>query len=416
MRSDYVIYKARYAGRTYWRARFCWDEGSGKYLVSRNLGIPVEGKRERHREAVEAAELIADGLRGEPGKARVNVADAPLLSYLTSFWSDDSDYIIEQAKVNKTPLSAMYIKGNRNNIRLHISPCPLLAGLPLSALSRKVIREYKLWGAKRGMSGRLINKCLQTMRVAVRYAVADGDLPADPFYGAGMAYHKEKMKGILTMAEREKIIHAGVKDCYSRLSVLLGLLCGMRLGEIRGLQWGDVSDGIITVRHNFVDGDGLKNPKRKGGLVQENTRVVPMPGAVADLINAAFAVTRHNAPDDFVIQSVKRKGGPVSAKYFDHALRRELKGIGLLPEEQKRRNISFHSLRHSFVTLGRLAGISDLEMQALAGHGARMMERYTHEEQVIDVRQVGEKLEKALLPAPVAERRDMGDNKRRVEK
>jgi len=188
MRSVYVIYKAKYAGRTYWRARFCWDEQSGKYLVSRNLGVLAEGKRERRREAEEIAEKIADELQreknGDLKKPSLNVADIPLLSFLSSFWANGSDYIEEQALVNKTPLSAMYIKHNQDYIRLHISTCPLINNLSLSGLSRKIIREYKLWGAKRGMSGRLMNQCLQTMRVAVRRAVANGDLPADPFYGA----------------------------------------------------------------------------------------------------------------------------------------------------------------------------------------------------------------------------------------
>ncbi|MDR2210329.1 MAG: tyrosine-type recombinase/integrase [Spirochaetaceae bacterium] len=47
--------------------------------------------------------------------------------------------------------------------------------------------------------------------------------------------------------------------------------------------------------------------------------------------------------------------------------------------EQLRRNISFHSCRHSFITLGRQAGIPDLEIQALAGHkSGAIMERYSH--------------------------------------
>jgi len=137
-----------------------------------------------------------------------------------------------------------------------------------------------------------------------------------------------------------------------------------------------------------------------------------MPRVIADLVNPIFAFASFKAPDDFVIQSAKRKGVPVSAKYFDRALKRELDGIGLSPEEQKRRNLSFHSTRHSFVTLGRLAGISDLEIQALAGHSARMMERYSHAEQVVDVRQIGEKLERSLLHEAVAV---TGDNRGRGE-
>jgi integrase len=403
MRSDYVIYKAQYAGRKYWRGRFSWDEKSGKYLTSRDLGIPVEGRRERRREAEDAAERIAEELRKEnTGKkdgapaVPLKIADASLLNYLDDFWSPGSDYIEEQARVNRTPLSSMYIENNRRQIRLHINTCPLFENLNLSGLTRKIIRDYKLWAAKQGMSGRLINQCLQTMRVAVRYAVANGDLPADPFYGAGKAYHKEKAKGVLTVGECERLIKSDVADYYARLSVLLGLLCGMRRGEIRGLRWGDVGDGVIVICHNWVDGDGAKNPKRKGGLVQENARTVFMPKAVADLLNVIIKFADYKEQDDFVIQSMRRKGVPVSGKYFDHALKRELEGAGVSLEEQKRRNITMHSLRHSFVTLGRLAGITDLEIQALAGHSARMMERYSHADQVINVKQIGEKMERSL--------------------
>ena len=45
MRADYVLYKAKYAGLWYWRARFNWDEQSGRYRTSKSLGIPVDGKR-----------------------------------------------------------------------------------------------------------------------------------------------------------------------------------------------------------------------------------------------------------------------------------------------------------------------------------------------------------------------------------
>ena len=277
--------------------------------MSRNLGVPAEGKRERRREAEEAAGRISKELQNKKNKTNetpviLNIADTPLVSYLVAFWSNGSDYIEEQGEVNKTPLSSRYIKNNQDYIRLHISPCPLLSDLSLSSLSRKIVRDYKLWGAKRGMSGRLINQCLQTMRVAVRYAVANGDLPTDPFYGAGKAYHKERDKGVLTIEEREQLVNAAVTDYYSRLAALLGLLCGMRRGEVRGLQWGDIGEGIITIRHNFIDGDGLKNPKRKGGLIQENTRVTPMPRVIAELLNIIVKIARYNEPCNFVIQSL----------------------------------------------------------------------------------------------------------------
>ena len=130
MRSDYVLYKAKYNGRTYWRARFCWEEKTGKYLTSRNLGIFAEGKRESRREAEDVAEKIAKELKDGPTAGRTL-----LLSYLKAFWTPGSDYIEEQARVNKAPLSVIYIENNQRNVRIHISPCPLFTGLLVSDLS-----------------------------------------------------------------------------------------------------------------------------------------------------------------------------------------------------------------------------------------------------------------------------------------
>jgi integrase len=96
--------------------------------------------------------------------------------------------------------------------------------------------------------------------------------------------------------------------------------------------------------------------------------------------------------------------------FFRNALRRELEGIGIsngkkasknrstVPCEQKKRNLTFHSLRHTFITLGRLDGVlSDLEIKAVAGHSTRiMMEHYSHAEKVIDFRAMREKLGKVV--------------------
>ena len=65
--------------------------------------------------------------------------------------------------------------------------------------------------------------------------------------------------------------------------------------------------------------------------------------------------------------------------------------------EQRRRNLSFHALRHTFITLGRLAGISDIEIMAMARHkSVGMTARYTHVSQVIDFDIARGKLEKVI--------------------
>jgi integrase len=160
------------------------------------------------------------------------------------------------------------------------------------------------------------------------------------------------------------------------------------MGEVRGLLWGDISDGIIHIQHNWQEKEGLK--KCKCG----SEGYVPMPRIVADLVNQVHAIAPLTGADNFVM-SVKPYHS-VCRKFLSVALRHELSQIGITEPQRKERNIVYHSLRHSFVTACRIAGLTDFETMTLSRHkDVKMLERYSHRE-AVDVRQIGEKLERAL--------------------
>jgi integrase len=115
---------------------------------------------------------------------------------------------------------------------------------------------------------------------------------------------------------------------------------------------------------------------------------------VETALDAARKAVKFTGAGDFVIQTLRRRGEPVPARYCNRALEAELAAIGITHEEQKRRNLTFHGLRHTFVTLGRLAGLTDAEIQALAGHaGGRMMENYSHVSDALDFAALKAKLD-----------------------
>ena len=195
------------------------------------------------------------------------------------------------------------------------------------------------------------------MQVPIKDACKNEEIASDPFLNVEKAYHVAKTRGVLTPAEVEKIEAAPVTDPFRRLAVLLAVRYGLRMGEVRGLQWGDIADGIITICHNYVYGDGLKNPKGVGGLIREKTCRVLAVGTVQAARAAAQKQARYTGAGDFVIQTG--------------------------------------------VTLGRLAGFSDAEIQALAGHAnSRMMENYSHIADVLDFTAMREKLKKKAGQAP----------------
>jgi len=396
MRCPFSLYKKQTGSGLTWYVRF-WNEKAQKYTLTRSTEIIVEGKKERKREAELKAQKILSDIRFEK-----EAADRLFIEYLEDFWKTDSPYVKECAVLKKKPLSGYYVHQNAINVELHVKPFSKFKKITLRELTAGIIKDWMAWSSDKNTSARTINSVLSTMRVAVNYAVEREELDRSPFRNVKEAADSSKEKGVLTFAERDKLIKAKPTDPLSRLAVLLGLLCGMRRGEVRGLKWSDFDNGLINLTHNFVNMDGLKKPKR--GKV----RTVPYLDVVEKALEDVRKVAVRPHSENYVFESFNRSGQPMCETFFRNAIRRELEAIGIsakgtkatndtpaVPSEQKRRNLSFHSLRHSFITLGRLDGISDLEIQAVAGHSTRrMMEHYTHAEKVLNFEDYREKMRK----------------------
>jgi integrase len=387
-----TIYKQRHI----WHARI-WEEAEGKYR-SHSLKIPVEGKKERRREAEDAARRLAAKLAEEEAAraGRNPLADKPLLEYAENFWRPGGEYAREKALVEKKPLSVHYLLSNRQLIKNKAIPFPGFQGITLGGLTKPLLRKWKLWMAERGTSGRMINGALIALRVPVKLAFDDDVIPADPFAGIRRAAHKEKKRGILTPAEIKRLVEMPVVNPYTRLAVYLSLYCSMRMGEVRGLQWGDIADGVIHICHNWQELEKVKRCK------QGSEGYVPMMRLVAELVNQVHALSPLTGPDDFVM--AHKPYHPVSREFLSEALRSELAAIGITEEERKRRNIVYHSLRHSFVTACRIAGLSDFETMTLSRHkDVKMLQRYSHGQEAINLTAMRDKLERGL-PSPALTR------------
>jgi integrase len=346
---------------------------------SHSLKITVEGKKERRREAEEAARELAAKLEAESADLaeRNPLADTPLLAYVENFWQPDSAYAREKALVEQAAVSAHYLLSNRQLVKNKMSPFPAFQRLTLGGLSKSIIRQWKLWMAEQGTSGRMINGALLALRVPVRRAFADDIIHTDPFAGVSRAAHKEKMRGILKPAEIKRLIESPVVNPYTRLAVYLSLYCSMRMGEVRGLLWGDIEDGVIHICHNWQEGEGIKRCKCG------SEGYVPMPRVVAELLNEVHDLAPLTGSGDFVM--AQKPYHPVSREFLWAALRSELAALGIMEEERKRRNIVYHSLRHSFITACRLADINDFSVMAMARHKDRkMLERYSHGQEALD--------------------------------
>ena len=217
--APYSLYKKQTKSGLFWYVRF-WDTEAKEYNVVRSTGIQVEGKRERWREADDAAKAILEELRQDTAKTNPSntgsslpkrrpaiigdasaeslapqtnlpsiptleeyppqtlcVKDTPFIQYLLDFWTDESGYIKYKRDVKKKPLFAYYIQMNHDDVVRHIASFPDFQGISLSDVSRKLLKKWLVWMAAKKVihkkkdgtctegnliSGRRINAVLQS--------------------------------------------------------------------------------------------------------------------------------------------------------------------------------------------------------------------------------------------------------------
>ncbi|HEX2710877.1 MAG TPA: site-specific integrase [Candidatus Acidoferrales bacterium] len=151
-----------------------------------------------------------------------------------------------------------------------------------------------------------------------------------------------------------------------RTMVLLGILTGMRIGEILGLRWKDVdfASGQIRVEQAVYRGL-IGSPKTKG-----SRRILPLPEFLTTVL-ADLCRDSTRPQKDLVFQT--RKGTPHSDTNLLH---RELKPAG---RQIGAPWLSWHTLRRTHATLLQAAGGSLKDAQAQLGHSklSTTLEIYT---------------------------------------
>jgi integrase len=152
-----------------------------------------------------------------------------------------------------------------------------------------------------------------------------------------------------------------------RTMVLLGILTGMRIGEILGLRRKDVnfSSGEIRIEQACYRGL-LGSPKTKG-----SRRTLPLPTGLVRPLTRISEKGTQTSEEDLVFQT--RNGTPLNDTNLLH---RHLKPVG---ERLGIPWLSWHVLRRTHATLLQVAGASLKDAQTQLGHSkmSTTLEVYT---------------------------------------
>jgi len=373
--ADFTLYLKKGKTGMMWYAKY-WNHETKCFNVYRSLKVKAAGKRQRRTIAYHAAQELLKEID-------VHNDTCSFAGFLEKFWAKDGIYSVEFGMMKEKTLAVSYLLANESIVKNSIAQYPQFNTLSSKDITGGIIHDYMLWENNRGTNNGKLNKILKVMRVALHYLYYSEKIDIDPFVRIKNFKEKSKEKGVLTKAESELILANMSIPISEKCGILLGLTCGLRMGEVRGLQWADIDmeENKINIVHNWQNKEGVKAPK------SDSTRFVFIMPVIRDLLRkidkkSTFVFPRNT---DYTL--------PVTEKSLTAALKKVLANSGISTEEQKKRNLTFHSLRHSFITNGRVAGISDVEIMALAGHKTTaMMDRYSHVTQIINLAALNEKM------------------------
>jgi integrase len=226
------------------------------------------------------------------------------------------------------------------------------------------------------VSARTVNFDLKVVRTLFRAAKADGYLSEDPaeFVKLAKAEPRSTVRRVFTIDELRAVL--AVADAEWQSMIRFGLYTGQRLSDIAALTWAnlDLDRGIIR----------LTARKTHKGLV------IPISEALRTHIATLAAGDSPGAPLHprafRVVSSKTRNASRLSNEFVGL-----LASIGIRQQAPRKRRgkgfggrraaseLSFHSLRHTAVSLLKDAGVPQAVVQELIGHdSAQMSAQYTH--------------------------------------
>jgi integrase len=260
---------------------------------------------------------------------------------------------------------------NEERYRVHVAP--FFGDAPLTAVKATRILEFRAKLQGTGLAPRTVNLVLALVRTVLRFAVANGHIPASPTDRLGRG---KLMLPIETAKLAPPIEHP--EDVGRLLAVLRELgdelhrpelhpffallaYTGLRRGEALGLRWSDVDleRRMITVRRSY-----------EGQTKSSKHRTVPVPAGLVSILRAYRLADPWKG--ELVFPNAAGEMYSPNAK-LETLLRRAL-GCAKLPA------IRVHDLRHVFASHFVMGGGDIFTLQRILGHSTPQLtsDTYAH--------------------------------------
>jgi integrase len=250
------------------------------------------------------------------------------------------------------------IRGYEEALRLRVLPD--LGGHRLADIARRDVQALVGRMLAEGLSPSTIRNSILPLRAIFRHH--RDDVPINPTAGLDLPAVRGVRDRVADPVEAEALLAA--LEPRDRALWATALYAGLRLGELRGLGWGDIdlAEGLIRVQRSWDAREGEISPKSRAGV-----RRVPMIPELRDLL----VEHRLDHPGDGLVFGAD--GRPFNPTSVAQRAKRAWQAARLDP-------ITLHECRHTFASLMIAAGVNAKALSTFLGHSSVTItfDRYGH--------------------------------------
>ena len=349
---------------------------SGLYRTKIKIGVDADGR--------DIVKWISGKTKRELEEARQQVIDIYIMGTVAAEDRLFGDYASEWYRVRKEPFVAA---STRNNYRSMLNRylLPVFGDRNMRAIKAAELQEFV--NQFKGMSKSQISSAIDTVQAIFAAAKDDHLVWSNPAENLKRPQAKPPAeKRALTKEERERMIELFTTH-PDGLYLAVMYYTGMRPGEVRGLQWGDI-DWETNMIHVVRDIDYAAGGSVGELKTEKSKRYIP----VADSLRALLYPLRQ-APAAFVFPG--KDGKPLAQVTAIRMWIRLMLACELaeeIPEDEEtcygkgdirgqyRPLITPHAMRHNFITMCWEQGIDIMLTMKMVGHTDYETTRniYTH--------------------------------------
>ena len=324
-------------------------KGSGLYTA---MITDEDGKRHHFYDKTQAGakKKLRDALRKVEDWATLNPARISLKDYLNDWLA------------NRRDLKPKTIESYEVTIRVHL--IPRLGHIKLQKLNEDHIN--KAWNdlLENGHSTSIVEHCHIVLQTALNRAVFRRFVVGNPMLFVDKPIARTPEMRALTIEECRRVLEESKNTEYFPL-IHTALYTGMRRNELLGLKWKrvDLDGGLVEVRESLHVRKGGKieylTPKTDTGVRTEALGVESV-AILRNELDRQFDKGRSPVTPETPV-FLNETGGLLLPNTVSHAFLRMVRKLEI-------KDVSFHNLRHTHLSIMDKAGVGAKQLQERAGH------------------------------------------------